>query len=69
MSSHKTMGHCVCGQKFVIERGCRNVCRTDGKRVYPADKTDNDWDTFRCPKCFEVVAETVPGAEYEVSHA
>ena len=69
MSNHKTMGRCKCGQEFFIERGCRKVCRTDGKRVYPADKPDNGWDTFRCPKCFEVVAETVPGAEYEVNHA
>lgn len=69
MISFKTMASCTCGQEFVIERGCVGVLRTDGKRVYPADSTDTGWDYFRCPKCSEIVAETVPGAEYEVNHA
>ncbi len=64
MSIHKTTSRCACGQEFVIERGCVGVCRRDGKRVYPADRADNGWDCFRCPKCEEVVAETVPGAEH-----
>lgn len=69
MSIHKIMSSCTCGQEFFIERGCVGVCRRDGKRVYPADEQDTGWDTFRCPKCSEVVAEAVPGAEYEVNHA
>ena len=65
MSIITIKSRCTCGQEFAIEHGRSGTCRRDGKRVYPADKPDEGGDTFRCPRCHEVVADTVPGAEYE----
>lgn len=60
----KTKSECSCGQEFYIESGVVGAIRRDGKRVYPADIIDTGWDSFRCPKCEEVVSESVPGAEF-----
>lgn len=67
MSIITIKSRCTCGQEFFVESGRAGTCRRDGKRVYRADKPDTGWDSFRCPKCFEAVADTVPGAEYEVA--
>ena len=64
MSIVTIKSRCTCGQEFLIETGRAHTCRRDGKRVYPSDMPDIGQDSFRCPKCLEVVSETVPGAEH-----
>jgi hypothetical protein len=56
---------CKCGEAVLVQQGGWGG-RADGKRVfYPDDDPNTLWGAFRCRKCHEPVAKSVPGAEYE----
>ncbi len=56
---------CECGEAILIQRNAGEGFRTDGKRIFYPDSTDEHSCIFRCRNCMKPIDKTAPGAEFE----
>ncbi len=56
---------CECGEAILIQRNAGPGFRTDCKRIFYPDTTDESSCIFRCRNCLKPIDKTAPGAEFE----